>query len=108
MLVREILETPGEGRVLVVDGEGSTWCALLGDMVAEIASDNGWSGIVINGGVRDVSELAQIENRRQGTLFLCRAAVEKKARDAKNTPLAFCRCPPFFRAIISTPMKTVF
>ena len=34
--VREMLETPGNGRVLFVNGGGSTQCALLGDMLCEL------------------------------------------------------------------------
>ncbi|MDA0745043.1 MAG: ribonuclease E activity regulator RraA [bacterium] len=60
VLVRSILETPGEGRVLVVDGGGSTQCALVGDQVAQIACDNGWAGLVIHGCIRDVEAVAQI------------------------------------------------
>lgn len=56
-LVRRILETPGRGRVLVVDGGGSRRCALLGGRLAALASSNGWSGIVVNGCVRDVGEI---------------------------------------------------
>jgi regulator of ribonuclease activity A len=55
--VKELLAQPGEGKVLVVDGGGSSRRALLGDMIAQDAVDNGWSGIVINGYVRDVSAL---------------------------------------------------
>lgn len=43
----------GKGKVLVVDGEGSLRCALLGDMLAEAAVKNEWEGIIINGCVRD-------------------------------------------------------
>ena len=56
-LVRSALEEQGEGRVLVVDGGGSQRCALLGGVIARLASDNGWSGVVINGCVRDRLEL---------------------------------------------------
>jgi regulator of ribonuclease activity A len=52
-LVREALESPGLGRVLVVDGAGSLRCALVGDMLAKLAVDNGWAGAVINGPIRD-------------------------------------------------------
>eukprot|EP00798_Chlamydomonas_sp_ICE-L_P006430 gene6430-3059_t len=51
-LVRKTLEEPGMGRVLVVDGGASMRCALLGDQIAEMATENGWSGIVINGCIR--------------------------------------------------------
>lgn len=53
VLLRRRLEEPGEGRVLVIDGEGSLRCALVGDNLARLALDNGWSGIVGNGCVRD-------------------------------------------------------
>jgi regulator of ribonuclease activity A len=57
-LVRATLESPGEGRVLVVDGGGSMRCALVGGMLAELGRRNGWSGILVFGCVRDVLELA--------------------------------------------------
>lgn len=53
-LVKQLVNTPGNGRVLVVDGGGSMRRALLGDMLAEAAVNNGWSGLVINGCIRDV------------------------------------------------------
>jgi regulator of ribonuclease activity A len=58
VLVRAMLEEPGEGRVLVIDGGGSLRCALLGDQIATLAETNGWSGVVVNGCVRDTRELA--------------------------------------------------
>jgi len=57
VLVRELLETKGEGRVLVVDGGGSLRCALIGGNLAQIAHSMGWAGIVVNGCVRDVDEI---------------------------------------------------
>jgi len=60
VLVREALETDGQQQVLVVDGEGSTRCALVGDQLALLAHDNGWAGIVINGCIRDSAEIAEI------------------------------------------------
>lgn len=57
-LVRATLETPGAGRVLVVDGGGSMRCALVGGMLGELALKNGWAGIVVYGCVRDTAELA--------------------------------------------------
>jgi regulator of RNase E activity RraA len=41
--VRKSVTSPGNGRVLVVDGGGSTRCALLGDMLAAAAVENGWA-----------------------------------------------------------------
>jgi regulator of ribonuclease activity A len=57
-LVRSVLETPGRGQVLVVDGGGSARVALLGGNLAALAQRKGWSGVVINGCVRDAAELA--------------------------------------------------
>jgi len=51
----------GAGKVLVVDGGGSMRCALLGDMIAQSALDNGWAGVVVYGCVRDVDDMAQME-----------------------------------------------
>jgi regulator of ribonuclease activity A len=59
--VKELVETPGEGRVLVVDGGGSLRHALIGDLLAAKARDNGWAGVVIHGACRDVEVLAEIE-----------------------------------------------
>ncbi|MFF7708407.1 ribonuclease E activity regulator RraA [Pseudomonas sp. NPDC007930] len=59
--VKEQVELPGQGKVLVVDGGGSLRCALLGDMLAEKAAHNGWQGLVIYGCVRDVDALAQTD-----------------------------------------------
>tara|TARA_R100000005_G_scaffold79615_1_gene46778 strand:+ start:5503 stop:5982 length:480 start_codon:yes stop_codon:yes gene_type:complete len=56
-LVKQAVGEAGAGRVLVVDGGGSLRRALLGDMLAEEAARNGWSGLVINGAVRDVDEI---------------------------------------------------
>jgi regulator of ribonuclease activity A len=60
-LVREELGNSGENKVLVVDGGGSLSCALLGDNLATLAVDNYWSGIVINGCVRDSAELGALQ-----------------------------------------------
>ncbi|RQO80625.1 ribonuclease E activity regulator RraA [Acidovorax sp. FJL06] len=55
--VKAAVESPGEGRVLVVDGGGSLRRALLGGNLAAAAARNGWAGIVVDGCVRDVAEL---------------------------------------------------
>lgn len=52
-LVKSVLATPGNGAVLVVDGGGSLRTALMGDMIAASAVENGWAGVVINGAIRD-------------------------------------------------------
>ena len=59
-LVKACVDEPGQGRVIVVDGGGSRRRALLGDMLAEKAANNGWAGLVINGVIRDVDEIGKI------------------------------------------------
>jgi regulator of ribonuclease activity A len=56
-------ETPAGriGRVLVVDGAGSLRRALLGGNLGAAAARNGWAGLVIDGCVRDVAELAALD-----------------------------------------------
>lgn len=50
----------GDGRVLVVDGHGSLANALLGDRVGARAVELGWAGVVINGSIRDVDAMAEL------------------------------------------------
>jgi regulator of ribonuclease activity A len=57
-MVKAAVESPGQGRVLVVDGAGSLRRALLGGNLGAAAAKNGWAGLVIDGCVRDVAELA--------------------------------------------------
>jgi regulator of ribonuclease activity A len=57
-LVKAAVESLGRGRVLVVDGGGSLRRALMGGNLAAAAANNGWAGVVIDGCVRDVAELA--------------------------------------------------
>ena len=88
VLVRQLLETPGKGRILIVDGEASAWCALLGDQVAQIACDNGWAGIVINGGVRDIAEVGKIAIGVKARFSVPRRS-KKEGQGRQNVPLAF-------------------
>ena len=56
-VVKAAVESPGEGRVLVVDGGGSLRRALIGGNLAAAAARNGWAGVVIDGCARDLAEL---------------------------------------------------
>lgn len=58
-LVKAAVDSPGEGRVLVVDGGASLRRALVGGNLGAAAAKNGWAGVVVDGCVRDVLELAQ-------------------------------------------------
>lgn len=59
-VLRRTIETPGNGRVLVVEGGGSRRCALVGDRVAADALANGWVGIIVHGCVRDTADLGEL------------------------------------------------
>jgi regulator of ribonuclease activity A len=48
-------------RVLVVDGGGSLRSALVGDVIAGIAVERGWAGLVVHGVVRDSVALDQLD-----------------------------------------------
>jgi regulator of ribonuclease activity A len=69
-LVKAALESPGEGRVLVVDGGASLRRALVGGNLAAAAERNGWAGVVVDGCVRDMAELraAQVGIRALGLM----------------------------------------
>ncbi|WP_163934698.1 ribonuclease E activity regulator RraA [Paraferrimonas sp. SM1919] len=60
-LLLEVLAQPGAGKVLLVDGGGSLRRALVDVEVAQLAFDNGWEGIVVNGCVRNVNALEDID-----------------------------------------------
>jgi len=82
-LVKEAVNSPGLGRVLVVDGGASLRRALVGGNLAAAAARNGWSGIVVNGCVRDVAELnAEAVGIR--ALALIPMATEKRGGGEKD------------------------
>ncbi|HQQ63712.1 MAG TPA: ribonuclease E activity regulator RraA [Pseudomonadales bacterium] len=87
-LVKEQLGMPGDGRVLVVDGGGSLRRALLGDMIAESATRNGWSGVVIYGAVRDVDAIAALHLGVQA-LGSVPLKTEKRGIGDLNIPVRF-------------------
>jgi regulator of ribonuclease activity A len=60
-LVREAVDEPGAGRVLVVDAGGSTRCAMLGDLLAGKAVANGWEGVLMYGLIRDSADIADMD-----------------------------------------------
>ena len=59
-LLRKTLESPSHGEVLVVDGAAYMGAALVGDVIARLAMDNGWSGVVIFGAIRDSNAVGQL------------------------------------------------
>jgi regulator of ribonuclease activity A len=59
--VREQVGKDGHGKVLVVDNGADMNCAMLGDLLAAAALENGWAGIVINGCIRDSADIATMD-----------------------------------------------
>lgn len=60
-LFRALLDEPGEGAVVIVDGGGSTESALMGDIIAAKGAKNGWAGCIIYGAIRDSAAIAAID-----------------------------------------------
>jgi regulator of ribonuclease activity A len=56
----EVLAEKVEDRVLVVDGGGSHRCALFGGDLSSLACDNGWSGIIVYGCIRDAVAMSKL------------------------------------------------
>lgn len=87
-LVKQCVAEAGAGRVIVVDGGGSLRRALLGDMLAEQAAANGWAGLVINGAIRDVDQIAGTEIGVQA-LGRCALKTEKLGMGQRDVTVAF-------------------
>ena len=71
VLVRETLEMEGRRRVLVVDGGGSPRCALMGELLARFAYENGWAGVVINECICDSEEISELPQGLPSGRRLC-------------------------------------
>lgn len=100
VLMRGALEEPGRGRVLVVDGHGSVAVALMGDAMAGRAAAAGWAGVIVNGAVRDVQALAEID---MGVLAL--GAVPRRAA---KTGVGAVGVPVSFGGVTFEPGGTVW
>lgn len=60
-LISELVELDGTGKVLVIDGGGSTRRALIDFTIAQTAEKNAWEGIICYGSVRDVDAIEELE-----------------------------------------------
>jgi regulator of ribonuclease activity A len=90
-LLKSVLTEPGAGRVLVVDGGGSVHTALMGDIIAGLAVDNGWAGVIINGAVRDVAALRELPVGIKALGSNPRKSGKTGAGD-RDVPLEFGNC----------------
>jgi regulator of ribonuclease activity A len=60
-LVRQMLNDPGVGKVLLIDAGGSARRAIIDAELASVAANNGWEGIVCYGSVRDLDLLEDFD-----------------------------------------------
>ncbi|XVF61002.1 hypothetical protein PTKIN_Ptkin08bG0093100 [Pterospermum kingtungense] len=90
VLIRQLLESRGEGKVLIVDGGERTRCALLGGNLVESAHTVRWAGIIVNGCIRDMDEInaCDIGVRALGANPL---KSNKKAIGDKHIPVRIAR-----------------
>ena len=86
--VKEAVESPGAGRVLVVDGGGSRRRALFGGNLGLAAVKNGWAGVILYGCIRDCAELGQLDLgiRALGTMPL---RSDKRGEGERDVPVRF-------------------
>jgi regulator of ribonuclease activity A len=88
VLVREALSEAGRGRVLVVDGAGSVRHALVGGMIAHLAHENGWAGLVVNGAIRNSDEISSVPVGLKALATSPRRS-EKRGEGERDVPSSF-------------------
>lgn len=86
--VREAVAEPGEGRVLVIDGGGSTRRSMLGDNLAAMATKNGWAGVVVHGVIRDTEAIGQLPLGVKA-LGTCPRKTDKLGQGLRDVALQF-------------------
>lgn len=86
--VREAVQAPGAGRVLVVDGGGSLQRAMLGDQLAAAAAHNGWAGVIVHGCIRDSAAIAAMALGVKA-LGTCPAKTDKHGQGLVDLPVSF-------------------
>lgn len=99
-LVKKMLATPGEGAVLVVDGGGSLESALVGDLIAASAVENGWAGVIVHGAVRDRAAI--------GTLELGVKALGTNPRKSAKDGVGEIDVPVTIAGVVFTPGRHVW
>ena len=87
-LVREAVAEPGNGRVLVIDGGGSLRRSMLGDMLAEKAVANGWSGVLVHGAIRDSAAIAELDLGVKA-IDTCPMKTDKQGQGLRDVPVEF-------------------
>ena len=87
-VVKEQVGNSGHGKVMVVDGGASMRAALLGDMLAEKAAENGWEGIIVYGCIRDVDVIMETDLGVQA-LSTHPMKTDKRGLGDLNVPVTF-------------------
>jgi len=99
-LVKALLATPGDGAVLVIDGGGSLESALVGDLIAASAVENGWAGIIVHGAIRDRVAL--------GGLDLGVKALGSNPRKSAKAGVGEVDVPVVIAGVVFSPGKRVW
>ena len=87
-LIYKALEENGAGKVLLIDGGGSIRRALINANIAEFAVENGWEGIVVNGCVREIDALEELDIGIQAITAIPVGAADNEIGDI-NVPVNF-------------------
>ncbi|MEI2453928.1 ribonuclease E activity regulator RraA [Lysobacter firmicutimachus] len=87
-LVREAVAEDGRGRVLVIDGGGSMRRAMLGDLLAAKALDNGWAGVLVFGAIRDSGAIGAMALGVKA-LGACPRKTDKLGQGARDVAVEF-------------------
>ncbi len=85
--VREMLSENGHQKIMFIDGAKSKNVALLGDNLATLALENNWSGIIVNGRIRDAEIISQLDVAIFA-LGTCPRKSSKKNQGKKNIELS--------------------
>jgi len=87
-LIYKALEENGSGKILLIDGGGSLRRALVNANIAELAVENSWEGIVVNGCVREVDILEELDIGIQAITAIPVGAQDSDVGEM-NTPVNF-------------------
>ncbi|WP_251044475.1 MULTISPECIES: ribonuclease E activity regulator RraA [unclassified Lysobacter] len=87
-LVREAVAEAGNGRVLVIDGGGSLRRAMLGDLLAAKAVENGWAGVIVFGAIRDSGAIGAMELGVKA-LGTCPRKTDKRGQGLRDVEVEF-------------------
>ena len=77
-LVKKALNTDGNNKVLVIDASSNTHTSMIGDQIAAAAKKNNWEGVIINGYIRDIEVIQNIE---LGVLAISSVPLKTKKND---------------------------